>query len=446
MNNPITDANVGIIQELKKFLNEISNENVQRARYVESAKSFTRRRQLPFKRIVMLILNGLKRSLQVELQSFFERFSPGQSCSKQAFCNQRIKLKPSFFHAWNQVLVSGFYHYYGDKVKQWKGMNLWAIDGSSVPLPELEDLKQSFGGATNQQEGQVQVTARICVLYDVLNSIAIKGFLHPYTVSEEAVIPECLSGLALENKLLLFDRGYPSYWLMYLLMQKGAKFVMRVSSNANNAVKNFFVSPESDITIEWRPPYASLKKLRDMGFIISKHESIKIRMVKVVLDTGETEVLITNLYETDIYTQEDLKEVYHLRWGIETYYGYVKEELQLGQFSGIRQICIEQDFIANLFLFNLQSLIEKQTEPYVEAIGSRRKYRYKINKNISWASLKNRVVRLFLQEDAHSILTELETLFENYLEPIRPGRKYPRIKKRNPNVKYYTLTNYKRAI
>ncbi|KAA6307646.1 hypothetical protein EZS27_040682, partial [termite gut metagenome] len=101
----------------------------------------------------------------------------------------------------------------------------------------------------------------------------------------------------------------------------------------------------------------SLKELRDRGVKINKRTPIRVRMVKVLLDTGETEVLITNLYDTSLYTTEELKEVYHLRWGIETFYGYVKEELQMGQFSGIRSICIEQDFAANLFLFNLQSLI-----------------------------------------------------------------------------------------
>ena len=446
MSNPMTDANVEIINELKKFIDEVSGQAIKKEHYCYSKNSFIRERILTLKCTVMLIINGLKRSLQIELQNFFENFSSGLSCSKQAFCEQRVKLKPAFFHDLNQVLVSCFYHFYDGNVKHWKGMILCAIDGSSIPLPETEDLKQSFGGATNQRGEQVSATARICVLYDVLNSIAIKGFLHPYTVSEEEVIPECLSGLSLDSKLLLFDRGYPSYWLMYLLMEKGAKFVMRVASNANNAVKDFLASQATDLTIEWCPPYSSLKKLKDMGFSISKDTAIKIRMVKIVLNTGETEALVTNLYDTDTYTKDDLKEVYHLRWGIETYYGYMKEELQLGQFSGIRQICIEQDFAANLFLFNLQSLIEKQTEPYVETISKRRKYCYKVNKNSSWASLKNRVVNLFLYEDSRTILIELEKLFGNYLEPIRPGRKYPRIKKRNPNVKYYTLTNYKRAI
>jgi hypothetical protein len=138
--------------------------------------------------------------------------------------------------------------------------SIYAVDGSSVPLPETEDILKVFGGATNQRGEQVSVTARICVLYDVPNRIAIRGFLHPYTVSEEEVVPKCLSGLSLDTKLLLFDRGYPSYWLMYLLMEKGAKFVMRVAGNANNAVKDFLASEDTDLTMEWCPPYASLKK------------------------------------------------------------------------------------------------------------------------------------------------------------------------------------------
>jgi hypothetical protein len=56
----------------------------------------------------MLIVNGLKRSLSVELHHFFEQFSPENTCGKQTFCEQRAKLKPAFFHDWDDVLTSGF--------------------------------------------------------------------------------------------------------------------------------------------------------------------------------------------------------------------------------------------------------------------------------------------------------------------------------------------------
>ena len=70
----------------------------------------------------------------------------------------------------------------------------------------------------------------------------------------------------------------------------------------------------------------------------------------------------------------------------------------------------------------------------------------KVNKNVSFGLLKENIIRLFLEHDSRDILRKLEILFGNYQEPVRPGRKYPRIQKRRPHGKYYTLTNYKRAI
>jgi hypothetical protein len=37
--------------------------------------------------------------------------------------------------------------------------------------------------------------------------------------------------------------------------------------------------------------------------------------VKVKLSTGEDEILLTNLFDQEVYTLDDLKELYALRWG-----------------------------------------------------------------------------------------------------------------------------------
>ena len=222
---------------------------------------------------------------------------------------------------------------------------------------------------------------------------------------------------------------------------------MRVGVDFNNTVKAFMRSSAQDSIESFRPHHDALKQMREMGLNITKETTIKLRLVKVLLETGETEVLVTNLYSTECYSTNDLKEVYFFRWGIETFYGSVKNQLQIECFSGIRQLCIEQDYFANLFLFNLQSIIEKQSEQALDKINGKRILNYKINKNISWASLKNRVVVLFLTNDCSNILLELQLLFQQYLEPVRPNRKFPRIRKTlHGNGKYRTLTNYKRAI
>jgi hypothetical protein len=446
MSNPMADANVSIINDLKKFLSSVTDDASERERYVFLSTSFQRKRVLTLSLVVLLIINFLKKSLSIELSNFFFCLLPEKSCSKQAFCEQRAKLKPTFFHDWNKVFVSSFYHHYSEMKKTWNGLTVWAVDGSTIPLPQTEALRTQFGGATNQSENAHNVTARVCLVSDILNDIVIAGGLHSYFSSEEDACVQILENMNIENKLLIFDRGYPSFWLEYWLMQKGVKFLMRVKKNENNQIVQFLNSDATDTTTLWYPSYRSLKKLQSMGFEVDRQTSIPMRMVKVVLETGETEVLITNLYDTQVYCLDSLKEAYHFRWGIETHYGHLKEKLQMGQFSGIRQICIEQDFAANLLMYNLQSLIEKQTEPYVETVNQKRKHQWRVNKNVALGMMKNRVIRLFTENDSSGVLRELEKLFGNCLEPVRPGRKYPRIFKRKPHGKHYTLTNYKRAV
>lgn len=438
-------SNLRIINDLNKFMQQICDDNTLKLKYTYGEQDFSRQRILCFKTTVLLLLNALKRSLNIELREFFEIIPQKLSCSKQAFSKQRRKLKPDFFYDWNTVLVKSFYQHYKKEYRKWKGLKVYAIDGSSVVLPSTKSIREVYGQTTNQQ-GDGSSTARICVLYDVLNEIAIRGMLHTYTVSEETVVPDILEGQEISDTLILFDRGYPSYWLMHQLIEKDSVFLMRAACNANNEVKSFLAGEQNDIIVEMKPPYSSRQKLKDMGVNISKEKTIKLRMVKFVLDSGQVEILITNLYDANLYSLDDLKYLYNLRWGIETYYGYIKQELQLGQFSGLAPVCIEQDFAANLFLFNIQSLIEKQCATFVESINKKRVHNYKVNKNISWASLKHRVVKLFLSMSPIRILIELQKLFCRYLEPVRPRRKYPRIKKRRPNSKHYTLTNYKRAI
>jgi hypothetical protein len=121
--------------------------------------------------------------------------------------------------------------------------------------------------------------------------------------------------------------------------------------------------------------------------------------------------------------------------------------MQMEIFSGHRVLCIEQDYAAGLFVSNLQSIIEKQCEQDLQEISSIRCYEYKINRNISWAFLKNRILQLFIQSNNNvEILMGLKTLFLKNIEPVRPGRHLPRILPKRKRGKYQTFTNYRRAI
>jgi hypothetical protein len=70
------------------------------------------------------------------------------------------------------------------------------------------------------------------------------------------------------------------------------------------------------VVVHLRPCRAILPGIRAAGL----PEKIKVRLVTVRLQTGELEVLATNLLDKNIYETEAFGELYWIRWGIEGYY------------------------------------------------------------------------------------------------------------------------------
>jgi len=82
---------------------------------------------------------------------------------------------------------------------------------------------------------------------------------------------------------------------------------------------------------------------------------MKLRFIQVILDNGEVEVLVTNVLDNNILQTSDFKELYSLRWGIETYFDLIKNRLGLENFTGQSALAVKQDFFATIFLTNYES-------------------------------------------------------------------------------------------
>jgi Transposase DDE domain len=442
----MVEANLKIITELKLVLEEVSSNKEIKALFINSEGSFSRERKLTLQRLVGILINMPKRSLSIELKEFFDILNDKNPATKGAFSLQRSKLLPVFFQVWNTFLIDSFYKHYGDKIKRWKGFILLAVDGSTANLVNKKDVVDFFGTWDNQHASTPM--ARIVQAYDVLNDVTVLSGIYPIKKSEKAIINNRVDNL-FSDSLTLFDRGYPSYELMYLMIhaERPKHFVIRCKADFNTEVKQLKKSRKNSKIIELKATSHAIAGLRTKGFIVTANTSIRVRIVKVKLSSGENEILLTNLYNEQLYTIDDLNYLYGMRWGIETSYGMQKNQLQLEQFSGHRVICIQQDFHASVFVANLQSLINKQCEGYLKKINTRRKYKYKINRNVSLGALKNNIVKLFFQNEPLDIMLKLQSIFELNTEPIRPGRQYTRTAKvKFRRGKYRTLTNYKRAI
>lgn len=439
--------NLAILEELSAFLYQTKNEASLRAIFTESERSLIRSRKLPFDRLACLLINLLKRSYSIELETFFELIGKQEMlCSKSAFCQQRDKLKSIFFACWNGLLVDSYYRHYGHSVKRWHGFRLVAVDGSTAYMVSKPEVIAHFGTTGNGLRSVCMAQVMTC--YDVLNGLTIFNDMFPISYSEQRIANNWLAHYD-PDMLMLYDRGYPSFTSLYLHLNKEQeqKFVMRCSRTFNKQVTAFTNSNNKDQIVEFKASKKAISELYNHGFIINSDTTIKVRLIKVPLKGGTKEILITNLFDLKEFPAKVFKALYFKRWGIETNYDMLKNKLQLEAFTGHKVNTIMQDFYASVFIANLQEVLSKPAQAKVEQQTNRGKHQYKVNKNVAIGLMKDKIVSLFIGQSPHSILTQLENVFFRYLEPVRPNREYQRtVKHVRLNGKYQTLTNYRRAM
>jgi hypothetical protein len=127
---------------------------------------------------------------------------------------------------------------------------------------------------------------------------------------------------------------------------------------------------------------------------------------------------------------------------METFYDELKNKLKVGHFTEYSQSAIEQDFYVAAFISNIQSIIISDLKDEIAQKTKQRKYDYKVNNNLIYGFLKNRIVTLlFSEKDISKVTKELKTLFKDNLIPVRPYRTNKRNKNRRAIKRFQVTKN-----
>lgn len=394
------------------------------------------------------MLNFLTRSLSIEIVnflSFLKRKDIAQETfSKSAFVQARKKIKPEVFKHLNQRIIEEFYKDNSGVLRQFDNLRILAMDGSRLTLPFTKELEEIYGQTKNQTNTYI-VQTKACVLYDLLNEICINGILSSIDTDERTQAKQLLEHCQ-ANDLIIYDRGYPSFELIYEHYQKNLHFLMRMPLDFSQVVKDFVASGKTSQIVEIKP--GQKKSFENKPY--TKSSTLKIRLLRITLNSGGIEVLATSLLDSKHYGNEVFKELYFKRWKIETYYDELKNKLKIEEFSGYSNQSILQDFYSTLFVSNIQTLIENEINEEIEKESETKniKYQYKINTTLSYGFMKDRILELFFtKNDMNDIINELKELFKKHLIPIRPDRKFERkIEKYRTRTKPIVTKNQKNSL
>ena len=411
---------LSVYDQIKQAL--FSPEWIQRFR--RSDKDFTRTRDFPFHRLVTLLLNLRKGSTEQELNGFFATLEEQPLASAtptvSAFCKARQRLLAALFPALNRVAIDTFRA--GWATPLWHGLRLLAVDGTTLRLPYSRALERYFGA---QASGPI--LARASMLYDLGHALVVDLQLAAHCVSERELAIAHLEA-ARPGDLLLYDRGYPAFWLMVMHGVRGVDFCMRLARDTFSAAQPFWDSAAESAIITLTPSRDQARDCRAQGLPV---EPIRVRLVRVRLPDGETEVLATSILEEERLPARLFKALYHRRWGAEESYKCQKRWLEIENVSGRSVLAVQQDIHAKVLALNLASMVRGLAQLIASRRHAARRYAYQVRWTSSLSAMKHTLVRLLIGtvHAPSTLLTQAILALSDAVEAVRPDRQFPR---RNP--------------
>ena len=407
------------------MIRELINDPAFIARHRCSETDFTRHRTLPFPIVLVFLVNLIKGALQRELDEFFQVLHgtdvAERAVTKSAFCAARQKLKPSAFIELNRHLVRRWYH--DAPVQRWCSLEVRAVDGSTLRLPDTPDAIATFGQMFPAHSAPATL-ARISQVYDPLNKLILDALIAPYHRDERELLFEHLAALE-AGCLLLLDMGYPAFWVFAALQTRKIAWCARVALDTWSVVREFLAAGQADAAVTLEPHTEALADCRAHGLPTTP---IRVRLIRVLLPTGNIEVLMTSLLDPDTYPADAFAELYHLRWAQEECYKCFKSRVEVENWSGKSALTICQDFHAKVLALNLTAVLASTAQEIVDDRCRDDGHPKQVNMTYALCAMKNALVCLLTRANPVELLRRLIDIVARTVEPVRPGRSYPRRK------------------
>ena len=153
---------------------------------------------------------------------------------------------------------------------------------------------------------------------------------------------------------------------------------------------------------------------------------LSFRIIRFPIGSNSYEIIITNL-DRNIFDVKKIKEIYHLRWGIETSFRELKYAIGLTSFHARKPDFIKQEIYARLLLYNYCELI---TTHVIKQMKNNDK-----TKQVNF-TIAIYICREYLRNKRNLSPPDVINLIEKHVLPVRPGRKDPRKVKPQASVSF----------
>jgi hypothetical protein len=355
------------------------------------------------------------------------------SVKPASFCRARLKLDECIFKRVNQEILDA----YGPKASEstWHGHRLFAVDGSKLNLPRA--LKR-FGYKTPSDNAHYPQGLLSC-LYQLKSQLPYDFHLVPHT-NERVCAKQHLDTLE-PNDVVVYDRGYYSYVMLYQHSMAGVHALFRLQQQSNATIQAFIDSCKTDEVVTIYPGETTQAELHQ------KHPDIdiiplKMRLLKYTCQDTTFCLGTTLVGEHQRYPLREFMDVYHARWGVEELYKISKRSIDVEDFHAKSERGVKQEVFAHFALITMTRLFANQADdqfnaadgPNIDASSSddsppvtSNRHKLKVNfKNAIHVLAQNIEPLLMIRDQMAVVVKKVFKRIVSQYQRIRPGRTFPR--------------------
>ena len=391
------------------------------------SKDFTRTRKLPIEKLMLGIIGMESGSITNELLNYYD-LSP-ETPTASAFVQQRDKLKPEAF----ETVFKGF----SQSLCFDGGLDfpMFAIDGSDIQIATNPNDSSSYFPGTNGQKDYNLL--HLNAFYNLDKHIYVDAIIqNRRDWNEHEAFVSMVDRSEIPKALVIADRGYESYNNMAHIQEKGWHFLIRIKDGKTGIKDGLDLPTEGafDTDIHMKLTRKQTKEVKELlkdrnhyrflpvnstfDFLPQtnrKKDSVvfyelNFRVVRFQISDDAYETILTNLDRAE-YPPGKIKELYALRWGIETSFRDLKYTVGMLDFHSKKTACIKQEIYSHLIMYNFAETVTSQ----VSIRKKQRKHTYRAN-----FSVAVHICRLYYRNKV--TLSVLESIIAKNLIPIRMNR------------------------
>ena len=391
-------------------------------------KDFTRDRKLGFVQLIHFFLCMGSGCINHELMKYFY-FLPDEVPTASAFLRQRAKLLPETFHH----ILTQFNLRFPTK-GLWGRYSLIAADGCEFNIARNPQDPSTFHPASGRSKKGFNSLHTIS-LYDLLSKRYLDVVIQPGRLKNEfAALCQLIDRYIYGGcPIFVADRGFASHNVFAHALEKGCFFAIRAKDVNTRRLLAADSLPQQidkwvDVILtrskskkkrlhpELAPFYRYICKAVPFDFITDScpEYPMRLRVVRFQIAEGVYENIITNL-PSDEFSLEQIKHIYHLRWGQETSFRDLKHTIGTANFHSKSPEYIGFEIMCRMTLYNFCTIITMEV-PIKKRTG---KWEYQVN-----LSMAIKICFEFLSDRMGP--GSVNDLISRYILPIRPNRTYAR--------------------